>query len=356
VRLADVASRAQVSEATVSRVLNDKPGVSPANRRAILFALEELGYQRQPRFSGRRSGLVGLIVPELDNPVFPTFAQNIETALARGGYTPVLCTITPGGVREDEYVRLLLDRKVSGIVFVAGDHANSETGTARYEDLRAAGLPIVLVNGYRPGIDAPFLSVDDAAGVAQAVTHLARLGHVRIGLASGPERYTQVRRRVAAFETALRHEVGLDRLRAAGCEEPGQLVEHSVFSLAGGAAAATALLERGATAVICGSDVMALGAVQAARERGCAVPGDVSVVGCDGILYGEFFDPPLTTIRAPMEEIAEAAARALLDEIAGSAMPRAEYMFRPELIVRGSTAPPASHPDSAQGRKKLVRK
>src|SRR6187402_3297323 len=109
-RLADIARQAGVSEATVSRVLNDKPGVSPDTRQAVLTALDVLGYERPERLRKRSAGLVGLVVPELDNPIFPAFAQVIESVLAQSGYTPVLCTQTAGGVSEDEYVDMLLDR------------------------------------------------------------------------------------------------------------------------------------------------------------------------------------------------------------------------------------------------------
>src|SRR5215207_8959857 len=117
-RLADIAVQAGVSEATVSRVLNGRPGVADGTRQAVLTALDVLGYERPTRLKKRSAGLVGLIVPELDNPIFPAFAQIIESALARHGYTPVLCTHTPGGVHEDDYTQMLLERGVSGIIFV----------------------------------------------------------------------------------------------------------------------------------------------------------------------------------------------------------------------------------------------
>lgn len=119
-RLADIARHAGVSEATVSRVLNDKPGVGPATREAVLTALDVLGYERPARLRQRSAGLVGMVVPELENPIFPMFAQAAERVLAQHGYTPVLCTQTPGGIVEDEYVEMLLERNVSGIIFVSG--------------------------------------------------------------------------------------------------------------------------------------------------------------------------------------------------------------------------------------------
>lgn len=328
-RLADIAAQAGVSEATVSRVLNAKPGVAEATRQAVLTALDVLGYERPARLRRRPAGLVGLIVPELENPIFPRFAQVIETALAGHGYTAVLCTQTPGGVYEDDYTQMLLERGVSGIIFVSGVHADTTTDVSRYVRLRDRGLPIVLVNGYIDGVEAPFVSNDDVASMDLAVAHLAALGHTRIGLALGPARYVPVIRKVTGFRAAMLSHLGVDDVDG--------FVEYSLFSVEGGAAAARRLLDAGCTAVISGSDLMALGAVRAVRERGLDVPADVSVVGYDDSMLIAFTDPPLTTIRQAVEPMGAAAVRALLDEIAGVPAPCAEYVFRPELVVRGST-------------------
>jgi DNA-binding LacI/PurR family transcriptional regulator len=328
-RLADIAAQAGVSEATVSRVLNGKPGVATPTRQAVLTALDVLGYERPSRLKQHSAGLVGLIVPELDNPIFPAFAQVIESALARHGYTPVLCTQTPGGVHEDDYTQMLLERGVAGIVFISGLHADSTADPGRYRTLRQRGLPIVLVNGYTDGVDAPFISNDDVTSMDLAVTHLAALGHTRIGLALGPRRFVPVLRKISGFRDALHRVLAVDDV------EPW--VECSLFTVEGGGAAAERLLDRGATAVICGSDLMALGAIRAIRGRGLRVPQDVSVVGYDDSMLVAFTDPPLTTVRQSVQAMGTAAVRALLDEISGLPAPRAEYVFRPELVVRGST-------------------
>jgi DNA-binding LacI/PurR family transcriptional regulator len=335
-RLADIASQAGVSEATVSRVLNGKPGVADATRQTVLTALDVLGYERPSRLRRKSAGLIGLIVPELTNPIFPAFAQTIETALAREGYTPVLCTSTPGGVHEDEYTQMLLERSVSGIIFVSGHHADVGSDHAGYRDLTARGLPIVLVNGYTDDIEAPFVSTDDHASSELAVAHLAALGHRRIGLAIGPERFVPAIRKIAGFRQAMA------ALGLADDLEP--LIERSLFSVEGGQAAAARLLERRCTAIVCGSDLMALGAIRAARAVGLRVPQDVSVVGYDDSPLIAFTDPPLTTVRQSVQGMAEAAVRALMDEIAGQPAPRAEYVFRPELVVRGSTGAAPRHP------------
>jgi DNA-binding LacI/PurR family transcriptional regulator len=326
-RLADIAAAAKVSEATVSRVLNARPGVSASTRQAVLTALDVLGYERPGRLRRGGPGLVGLIVPELDNPIFPAFAQAMEPPLAKAGHTPVLCTQTPGGVTEDEYTDLLLDRGVAGIVFISGLHSDTTADPARYLRLIERGLPVVFVNGYLEGVPAPFISNDDVASMELALAHLVALGHRRIGLAVGPERFLPARRKIEGFE---RHLTALT-----GARRPA--VECSVFSVEGGHAAASRLLDGGATAIVCGSDLMALGAVRAVRERGLSVPGDVSVVGYDDSPLIAFTDPPLTTVRQSVTAMGLAAVRALLEDIAGLPGPRGEFVFRPELVVRGST-------------------
>lgn len=332
--LAEIARRAGVSPATVSRVLNDKPGVNEKTRRAVLTAVDVLGYERPAQLRPKPAGLVGLLVPELENPVFPRFAQVIETSLAQHGYTPVLCTRSFGGVHEDDYVQMLIDRGVSGIIFVSGIHAVAGTDPKRYADLREQGLPIVLVNGFVEGLRASFVSNDDAAAADLAVSHLAQLGHERIGLATGQPRYVPVVRRVAGFRDAIRRHVDPTMTP----EQVDSLVECTIFGVEGGTMAAHTLLDRGVTAVVCGSDLMALGVIRAARNRGLRVPEDVSVVGSDDSTLIEFTDPPLTTIRQPVAAMGAAAVRSLIDEVTGGQPPGSEMVFRPELVLRGSTA------------------
>jgi DNA-binding LacI/PurR family transcriptional regulator len=329
-RLADIAAHADVSEATVSRVLNDKPGVADATRQAVLTALDVLGYDRPSRLRAKTASLVGLILPELVNPIFPALAQAIETHLARRGFTPVLCTHVPGGVHEDEYVQMLLDRGVAGIIYASGLHADTTTDPERYRRLRARGLPIVLINGYVEGVDAPFISNDDVASMELSLSHLVHMGHTEIGLAVGPQRYVPVIRKIAGYRDSMRSLLGRT--------DVDSLIESTLFSVEGGASAAGRLIERGATAIVCGSDLMALGAIRQARSLGRRVPEDISVVGYDDSPLMAFTDPPLTTVRQSVEEMSAAAVRALLDEIGGEPAPRAEFIFRPELVVRGSTA------------------
>ncbi|MEV5708541.1 LacI family DNA-binding transcriptional regulator [Actinoallomurus sp. NPDC052274] len=330
-RLADIAAQAGVSEATVSRVLNGRQGVAPATRQAVIDALDVLGYERPVRLRPPRSGLIGLIVAELDNPIFPAFAQVIENTLAVHGYTAVLGALAPGGINEDDYTDLLLERGVSGIVFVSGLHADSQADHGRYKRLTDRGLPIVLINGYAEGVDATFVSSDEVGAMELAVAHLAHLGHRRIGLAVGQERFVPVIRKTEGYRRGMAEHLGV--------AEVDDWIVNTIFTVEGGEAAAKRLLDQGCTAICCGSDMMAIGAIRAVRQRGLRVPEDVSVIGFDDSPLMAYVDPPLTTVRQPVREMALVAVRSLLDEIQGVGAPHTELVFRPELVVRGSTGP-----------------
>lgn len=324
VRLADVAHHAGVSQATASRVLNGRGGVADTTRKSVLTSAEALGYTRTAKSVRRR--VVGIVLPELENPVFATFAQRLTTTAAQRGDMPIVCTQTHDGIAEDRWVEMLLDHELAGLIVVSGMHANTHEDPSRYERLRALQIPLVLVNGFVEGLDAVFVSDDDHSAMSLAVGHLASLGHTCIGLAVGPDIYLPSVRKAEGFRQAVEVTGGI---------EP--LVEHALFTIQGGRAAALRLIDHGATALVCGSDLMALGAFQACRSRRLAVGSDISVVGYDDSAAMAYTGPPLTTIRQAIPAMCNAAVRALHDELAGRPVPRQEYLFQPELIVRGST-------------------
>jgi LacI family transcriptional regulator, repressor for deo operon, udp, cdd, tsx, nupC, and nupG len=337
VRLADVARHAGVSQATASRVLNGKGGVATQTRTAVLSAAASLGYTRTRSTQHR---VIGIVLPELENPVFATFAQRLATTAAQRGDMPIICTQTHDGISEDSWVDLLLEHELAGLIVVSGMHANTHETADRYRRLRKLGIPLVLVNGYVEGLDAVFVSDDDHTAMTLAVGHLTSLGHTRIGLAVGPDIYVPSVRKAEGFMHAV---------EAISGTEP--LVEHALFTMQGGRATALRLIDNGATALVCGSDLMALGALQACRSRRLSVPGDISVVGYDDSVLMPFTGPPLTTIRQAIPAMCNAAVRALRDELAGRPVPRQEYLFQPELIVRGSTgAAPVNHARTARPR------
>jgi DNA-binding LacI/PurR family transcriptional regulator len=338
-KLTDIARQARVSEATVSRVLNGKPGVSDATRAAVLTALDVIGYERPTHLRSRKARMVGLVVPELGNPIFPALSEVVAGALAQRGFNAVLCTRT-GSMSEAEYVEMLLERQVSGMIFAGGQYAEADAPHDHYTRLKQLRLPVVLVNAAADHLDFPRVSTDDAVAMEQAYSHLVSLGHDRIGLILGPQDHVPSLRKLQAFER-----VGA---RFGGADGRGELVERTRFSLEGGHAAAARLLVRGVTAIICASDPLALGAVRAARREGLRVPEDLSVVGYDDSALMACTDPPLTTVRQPIEAIGRAAVEMLVGQIEGSSVPPEELFFEPEIVARGSTASAPSRAALAQ--------
>ena len=331
-RLEEVARKVGVSEATVSRVLNGKPGVSDATRSTVLTALDVLGYERPTQLRGDRARLVGLVLPELQNPIFPAFAEVLGGGIAARGLTPVLCVGSASGMSEPAYVQMLLQQQVSGMVFVSGALGEADAPHDHFVRLRDRAVPVVLINASVERLGFPTVSTDDRAAINLAVAHLRSLGHRRIGLILGPPDHVPSRRKQEAF--------------AATEDPPGAAensVEHTYFSLEGGQAAAVRLLERGMTGLVCASDPLALGAIRAVRRAGLDVPRDVSVIGFDDSALMACTDPPLSTVRQPIEAMGRAALTLLVGQIDGAFTAQSEMLFEPELVVRASTGA-APHP------------
>jgi DNA-binding LacI/PurR family transcriptional regulator len=325
-RLAEVAKKVGVSEATVSRVLNGKPGVSEPTRQAVLAALDVLGYERPSKLRGERARLVGLFLPELTNPIFPAFGEVVGGGLVQQGYTPVLCTQTAGGISESDYIELLLEQRVSGVVFIGGQYSQAEASHAHYARLADLGIPTVLVNARVPELSFPTVSTDDSVAIELGWNHLRQLGHERIGLVLGPEDHVPSQRKL---ESAM---------RLAAAEGVQIETAHSHYTLEAGQAAATRLIKAGVTGILCASDPLALGAVRAVRRAGRQVPDDVSIVGYDDSALMNATDPALTTVRQPIEPMGRLVIELLVAQLSGGRAPAEEYLFEPELVVRGSTA------------------
>lgn len=328
-KLAEVALRADVSEATVSRVLNARPGVAEGTRRKVLDVLSDLGYRDLPE-KAASSGVVGIVTPELENPIFPLLAQTIESRLAHHGLLSVVCSSTAETVHEQDFLDHLASISAAGVVVINGRYAMPDVGFGPYLALRRDGTPIVLVNGLHQRSPLPAVAIDLVAAAAMGVEHLAAMGHERIGLLIGPRRYS------SALAMIEGHEAGLAERGLAG----DGLVSETMFTFEGGQAGTATLLESGVTGIIAGNDLMALGAIAAVRSRGAAVPQDVSVIGFDGTPAMAFTEPPLTTLRQPVGRMAAAAAALLVAQMNGDHQAQTQ-VFRPELVVGQTTAPRA---------------
>lgn len=325
-RLIDIAARVGVSEATVSRVLNGKPGVAEDVRAVVLEAARDLG-RDVSMAPGARERLVGVLLPDLDNPIFAHWAERIEAELFERGAGALAALRARTVEREEEVFERFLRAGACGIVVISGYHAQEESTLGHYRAVVHQGIPMALINGVRADLDAAFISTDDGRAVRLAIAHLRELGHTRIGLAVGDERTWPVRQKLRAFDAALTEDPGTE-----------SSVAFTDFTYAGGYQAARDLAARGCTAVLCGSDVMAAGALEGVRSLGLSVPGDVSVVGYDDAHWAALTAPALTTVRQSIPEMARAAVRAVLIGSGESRRPaRTELLTIPQLIVRGST-------------------
>ncbi|MFB7357305.1 LacI family DNA-binding transcriptional regulator [Streptomyces gardneri] len=329
VGITDVAAHAQVSEATVSRVINRRQGVSKKTREAVEQAMAELGYERVTQ-----GQLVAVVTEFVSNPFFADVAERIESALAPHGLKTVLCPVFPGGVQELDFLTSLVDKGVAAVVFLSASNTVEGADTDSYELLRQRRVPYVGINGeFADGVPAPVFSTDDALAAELAVDHLHRLGHRRIGMASGPTGNRPADRRVRGFVEAMSRR---------GIDDAERRVVRQSYSVEGGQAAASTLVGLGATGIIAASDFMALGAVRGIRRQGLSVPGDVSVVGYDGSTVTEFTDPALTTVRQPADRLALEVGRSVLALVSNREVPTGELLFDPELVIRASTGPAAS--------------
>jgi DNA-binding LacI/PurR family transcriptional regulator len=317
-----------VSPATVSRVLNEQPGVSDQTRIRVLVAVRELGYPA-PSLPGRQAPLIGIIIPEPDNPIFPLLAAATEMRLARRGINALIASSATPGAAEQAHIDTCLRHGAHGLVLVSSAHTDPRRDHSRYRRLAGRGLVMVLVNGFVEGLRVPSVCTDEAAGAALAVHHLHSLGHRRIGLANGEAYLRQSVNRLAGFRHAMTDLFG---------RRDEQLVAATRYSIAGGYLAAQRLLTAGATAIVAGSDLMAIGAMRGAREQGRRVPTDVSVVGYDDTYLAALTEPPLTTVHQPLDLIAMAITSAIWQQLHGHRMEQLRFVATPTLVVRGSTA------------------
>ena len=330
--LREVASRAGVSLATASRVASGVDGVRPETRARVEGAMRDLLYVPPGRKSA--TGAIGLLVPELTNPIFPALAQAMEARATEAGLATILCNTRAAAFREADYVHMLLDRRVDGMIFIACEMTHLAGEHDHYARLLEEGARLVFVNGALEGIDVPCVSVDERHAGFLATRHLIGLGHRRIGFVAGPADYLPTREKAAGRVDALNRE-GLS---------PDGLVVHGEFTLEGGRSSARTLLTRPdrPTAVICSSDVIAIGVLQVARELGLRIPGDLSVVGFDGIEAATWVEPELTTVAQPIDQIASTAVELLRTVIADPTRSLPRVLLQPQLRAGSSTAAPAA--------------
>ena len=332
--LRDVAAAAKVHVATASRALNPttRSLVSPATAVRVAQVAKALGYRPNPiarSLKTARSQSVGLIVPDLTNPLVPPMVRGATSVLEPAGYDAWVVNTDNDPDRERAQIDALRAKQVDGLIV-----ATAQLEHPWLEALHDDGFPLVLANRLLGASRVPSVTADNAAGSAQAVDHLVALGHTRIAHVSGPPELSTSLVRRQGFLQAMRDH-GL-------AEDPRLIVTCAAWTEAEGALAFGALLDLGVevTAVVAGHDRVALGCFDAMAARGLSCPGDLSVVGFNDMPFMDKIRPALTTIRVAHQEVGAEAARLLLDAFRDPTRPARAVLLPPTLIVRSSTAPP----------------
>jgi LacI family transcriptional regulator len=321
----DVASRAGVSTATVSRVLNNHPATRPATRARVLEAAKALEYHpngvaRSLRTNETRT--LGLIVSDVLNPFFTELARAVEDQARALGYCVVIGNADERPDLLDHHVRTLVERRIDGLLVCPAEGE----APLLMETARTGRTPMVFVDRWIPGLDVPVLRTDGTGAVRDLVDHLHRLGHRRLAIIGGPATTTGAER-IEAFRNALaRH----------GLPLPEVYVGHGDFQVGSGRRITEAFLdlEQPPEAVFATDNLMALGAMDVIRERGLRVPQDIALAAFDDIPWFLHTAPPLTAIAQPTKELGRAAVRALVDQIEGR--PARSVTLTATLVVRRS--------------------
>jgi LacI family transcriptional regulator len=349
--IAEIAAKARVSTAAVSRVLNKQPGgTTQGTRERIQKILDETGFQAATAArsvsAGAPSRSIGLIIPDVANPFYPLMASGAEQALVAAGYNLVLCNSRWDVAKEAEYIRILIDKGVAGVIL---DSIESQDDSS-VRLLAEKSVPVVLLDRFIGRRASHFgVFVDNQLGARQAVRHLLAREGCSLVFINGPADLSQSIERRAGVEAAFA-ESGLpsDRLR----------ILHSDCTLEGGRRAIAELIGAGErrapfTAVFAANDLMAFGALRALRHVGVAVPGEVEVIGFDDIEFARLAEPPLTTVAQPAKEMGAASAQMVLQLIAGVKPRHKTVMMTPGLVLRGTTE--ARSPSPIEAPRKGVR-
>jgi DNA-binding LacI/PurR family transcriptional regulator len=323
----DVAEAADVSTATVSRVLAGADQVTDELKERVFEATRRLRYtpNRVARNLRRRTTrMIGVVVPDIENPFFTSIIGGVEEVLQAANYNLLLANYNESPAKEYELLRTLGAEGAAGIIFTP-----SNAPDADYQDLVREPAPMVAISRYPEGLNVDVVAVANSAGARAATDHLIRLGHKTIAFINGPIGISTARERQAGY---------LEAFAAAGLEPQRDLIVHGEFRQDGGYHAMQALLslDRPPTAVFTASNLMTLGALQAIHERGLRIPKQIAVVGYDDLPWATSLQPPLTAVAQPARDVGVTAARLLLDRLAEPERPTRRIILDTHLVIRAS--------------------
>lgn len=326
-----IARVANVSKATVSRVINNNPeGVSRETRERVQKVIEHYAYR--PNLMARsivtsRTKTLGLIIPDITNPFFPAVVKSIEDCAFEAGYTIILCNTDSSPEKEERSISTLIANRVDGVILAT----TTSEKHPMHERFAKYDIPCVLIDRSIKGLTCGAgVFIDNAYAMYLAAERLIRSGNREIALAQGPAFLSTSEERLEGYRAALLHY---------GLAYRPELVVAGDYSIESGHAAVRELLSRHTpfTAVLTGSDVIAFGVIKALREAGLRVPQDIEVIGFDNIPGSEMIDPPLTTVVQPISELGLQAAQALLSLLSGETLENTCIRLEPSLLLRKST-------------------
>jgi LacI family transcriptional regulator len=333
--LKDVAREAGVHISTASRALNPSTAsiVNPETVERVAEAARKLGYRPHPLARGLRTNRtmsVGVIIPDLENPLFGPIIAGVESVLVEEGYSVLIGNADMGPSHADSLVEDMLERHVDGLILATPGRVVSEVARQAQRD-----ASVVLVNRSVDDDSIPAIVGDDHAGIGLAVRHLRELGHERIGHVAGPSWVSTGKDRRDAF---------LDWMTTVGLDADIDLIEEAEwYQVEPGTTAALALLRRHphTTAIVAANDLLGLGCYRAVRSLGKVIGVDVSITGYNDIPLLDLMQPPMTAVRVPYRQMGADAASMLLALIAGAVVSPGRVLLSPTLAIRSSTAPPA---------------
>ncbi|MFB9750101.1 LacI family DNA-binding transcriptional regulator [Paenibacillus hodogayensis] len=328
----DVAREAGVSIATVSQVINGKGKISEERRQEIMQIMERLSYQPSviaSALTGKKTYTLGLLIPDISNPFFAEVARSVEDQGNQHGYSLIICSTDNKDERVERYLSLLQQKSVDGIIIGTGVE-NKEI----LNPLMESSIPTILIARDMAGLDLQTVLVDDFAGGTMAAQHLLELGHQALAVLAEDPKVSSSRERIRGFKETL---VG------SGIDLPGHWVQTCKDDLVKeGKLKAKALLQQTQrpTALFCCNDLLAIGALQAAKELGVKVPRDLSIVGFDNTILATVTDPPLTSVSQPTESMGKLAVDLIIEQLKTKVGSTPRRVLSPELCIRGSSAKP----------------
>lgn len=323
----EVAKRANVSTATVSRTINESEKVDPKTAARVKKAIRELNFypntHARTLVSGR-SRMLGLIISDITNPFFPELVKSFEDQALHHGQDVIIGNTDYQPKRMAACIRRMLERKVDGVAILT-----SETNSESLEELTRRNIPVVLLDAARTSSHSATVRIDYAQGIQEALQHLFSLKHERIAFIAGPLNLPSARIRQTAF---------IEGIKGAGIALQPAMIQQGNHRIDGGLAAMEALLKlkRRPTGVICSNDLTAIGALGAVNDAGLKVPDDISLVGFDDIAFAHLTQPPLTTVLLSRTQIATTAFTAL-ERLIRDEKETQDYVIPTHLIVRAST-------------------